>query len=211
MQTVQFNKLYITAHVDPAGGPIVGQKQSSRSRASIAVVGQDDLERIFILESFAKRIAPDQLTDRIFETQERWRPAVFGVDGTGPQLMYYQALLREGRERAVKWTPRRIDIKMDKTDAIEKTLQPVAASGRLIRPPEKECYALADEWRNFPDGTYRDALDALAWAIRLLPAVLPAHLKAMGENQLRNFLTRTGLPPDMIEQRMQQRDKFAKT
>lgn len=209
MQTLQVNKLWISAHVDPAGGPQAGKKQSGMSRASICVVGEDDLERIVILETWAKRIAPDQLIDRIFETQERWRPAVFGIDASGPQLSFYQLLLKEARERGVKWTPRQITSRLDKTYAIESAIQPVAAAGRLIRPPEKECYQLADEWRNFPSGMYRDALDALSWCIRLLPSVLPAHLKLMGDRQLREYLSRTGLPPDMIEQRLAQRTHFA--
>ncbi len=209
MQTVQVNKLWVCAHCDPAGGPSPGMKQSARSRSSIAVVGVDDLERIFILETWARRIAPDQLIDRIFETQERWRPAVFGIDKSGPQLQFYQLLLKEGRERGVKWTPREIALRNNKDYAIESAIQPVAASGRLFRPIDKECYQLADEWRNFP-GMYRDALDALSNAIRLLPSILPSHLRMLDDRRLREYLTRTGLPPDMVEQRMQQRVQFAK-
>jgi len=209
MQTLQINKLYKVAMLDPAGGPVSGTKQSGRSRASITVVGEDDLERVVILEAWAKRIAPDQLIDRTFEMQERWRPAVFGIDASGPQLVFYQMLLKEARERGIKWSPRPIAMKMEKTDSIEKAIQPVAAAGRLIRPPEKECYPLADEWRNFPDGIYRDNLDTLAWCIRLLPSVLPAHLRMMSENQLRHYLERTGLPQDMIENQLAQRASFA--
>lgn len=209
MQTVQVNKLYVCAHVDPAGGPSSSYKRGPRSRSSIAVVGVDDLERVFILETWAQRIAPDQLIDRIFETQERWRPAVFGIDKSGPQLQFYQLLLKEARERGVKWAPREIALRNDKDFMIEGALQPVSSSGRLLRPVEKECYALADEWRNFP-GMYRDALDALANAIRLLPSILPSHLKMLSDRQLREYLIRTGLPPDMVESRLQQRVQFAK-
>ena len=209
MQTLTVNKLYRVAHCDPAGGPQAGRKQSGMSRASICVVGEDDRERIVILETWAKRIAPDELINRVFETQERWHPARFGIDASGPQLSFYQLLLKEGRERGIKWTPVQISATMDKNYAIESAIQPVAAAGRLIRPPDKECYQLADEWRAFPDGMYRDALDALSWCIRLLPTVLPAHLRMMGERQLREYLARTGLPQDMIEARIAQRDQFA--
>jgi hypothetical protein len=209
LQTITVNKLYVCAHCDPAGGPTAGKKQSGMSRAAICVVGQDDLERVVILETFTKRIAPDQLVNRIFETQERWRPAVFGIDASGPQLTFYQLLMKEARERGVKWSPRPINIKMDKDSAIETAIQPISASGRLLRPPEKECYALMDEWNNFPGGMYKDALDALGWALRLLPTVLPAHLKMMGERQLREYLARIGYPPDMIEQKLAQRDTFS--
>src|SRR5262249_2437113 len=144
----------------------------------------------------------------IFDTQVRWQPQVFGIDSSGPQLIFYQHLLKEARERGIKWTPRGVPQQWNKADLIEKTLQPIAAGGRLFRPIEKECYALADEWRNFPDYTYRDALDALAGAIRLLPAVLPSHLRTMGEQQLRSYLLKTGMTDEMIKDRMAQRDQF---
>ena len=140
--------------------------------------------------------------------QERWRPAVFGIDKSGPQLQFYQSLMKEARERGVKWSPREITLRNDKNFAIESALQPVASSGRLLRPIEKECYALADEWRNFP-GMYRDALDALANAIRLLPSILPSHLRMLSDQALKAYLLRTGLPPDMVEARLAQRVQFA--
>ncbi len=205
--TLTVNRLYRTAACDPAGGP-TGKKQSGRSRASICVLGEDELERMVILYTFAKRIAPDELITLIFQAQERWKPAVFGIDASGPQLIFYQQLLKEARERGVKWNPRPIALAQDKTDSIEKTIQPIAAAGRLIRPPDKECYALADEMRQFPSGTYRDALDALAMAIRLMPSVLPQHLRMLNEQQLRSYLTRSGFTKDMIESRIQQREQF---
>jgi hypothetical protein len=186
----------------------MGRRQSGLSRAAICVLGEDDLERMVILDSFARRIPPDLYINKIFEVNERWRPAVFGVDATGPQLAFYQILLKEARERAVKWNPRPIALRIDKIDTIEKTIQPIAAAGRLLRPPERDCNALAEEWRQFPTGQYLDAMDCLAQCVRLMPTVLPAHMKLMGEKQLRDHLARMGFRPEQIAERIAQRDQF---
>lgn len=209
MPTVQRNKLWIAAHVDPAGGPRIGRSNYGLSRAAIVVIGQDDLERVFILEAWAQRIAPDLLIQRIFQTQAKWNPNVFGIDASGPQLMFAQTVQKEAREQAVKIPLRLVALRQEKTFAIETTLQPLASSGRLIRPPDNECRVLKDEWTSFPDGMYRDVLDALSCAVRLLPAVLPAHLRAMSEGQLRSYLARTGMPKDQIEERIAQKNQGA--
>jgi len=208
MQTIVVNRLYKVCMADPAGGPTFGRRQSGLSRSAICVLGEDDMERMVILESFAKRIAPDLFINKIFEVQERWRPSVFGIDATGPQLPFYQLLLKEARERGVKWNPRQITSKMDKIDSIEKAIQPIAAAGRLIRPKEIECHTLMEEWRQFPTGMYLDAMDTLAWAIRLLPTVLPSHMKLLSESQLFAYMRRMGLPDDMIRERIAARDQF---
>ena len=204
MPTVQVNKLWVAAFVDPAGGPRVGQSQSGLSRAAITVIGQDDLERVFILSSWAKRVAPDALMELMFETNTRWRPAVFGIDVTGPQGNYYFMVQKEMRERGLKVPFRESKAKLDKAFSIETTIQPLAAAGRLLRPLEAECRPLMEEWKAFPDGMYRDCLDSLACAIRLLPSVLPEHLRQMSERQLHDYLKRTGMAEDMIQTRIAQ-------
>lgn len=204
MPTVDRNKLWRCAWVDPAGGPRAGQSQSGLSRAAIVVIGQDDLERVFILEAWAQRVAPDRLIDRILDTQQKWNPAVFGIDSSGPQLMFSQLVQKEAHERGIRIPLRPMALKSDKTFSIETSIQPVAASGRLIRPIESECRALKEEMTSFPDGMFRDTLDALACAIRLLPSIMPEHMKKMTEGQLIDYLKRTGMPPDQIATRVAQ-------
>lgn len=208
VNTVNVKRLYKVCFADPAGGPVAGRKQSGLSRAAIIALGEDDLERMVILEAFTKRVDPSILIDKIFEMQNRWQPAVFGIDATGPQLPFYQLLLKEARERKIRWNPKPVAFRMDKVDTIEKAIQPIAASGRLLRPPEKECYGLMEEFKQFPTGQFLDGMDALAHAILLMPTVLPTHMRMMGENQLRNYLTRLGFDKETINQRIAQRDQF---
>lgn len=212
MPNLEVSRLFKVAWCDPAGGVNPHVKiQYGQSRAAIVVVGQDDLERIFILEAWAKRIPPDQLIERIFATQLRWHPASFGIDSSGPQLIFAQTVQKEIRERGIKMVLRPVALRMDKTFSIETTLQPVVANGRLFRPPETDCKTLRDEWINFPDGHYRDTLDALACAIRQLPSTLPAHLRMMDKMQLRRYLERTGMSREAIEARLQQHADAVRT
>jgi predicted phage terminase large subunit-like protein len=204
MPTIDRRKLWICAFADPAGGPRAGRSNYGLSRAAIVVIGQDDLERVFILEAFIQRIPPDKLIDRILDTQQKWNPAVFGIDASGPQLEFAQMVQKVAREQAVKIPLRFVAQRQEKTFSIETTIQPLASSGRLFRPHENDCRALKDETTSFPDGMYRDGLDALANAIKLLPAILPAYLRQMNREQLRRYLDRTGMPKDQIAERLSQ-------
>jgi predicted phage terminase large subunit-like protein len=196
--------LWVAGFFDPSGGPRAGRTNYGLSRAAIMVIGQDDLERVFILDPFIKRIAPDQQMNRMFDMNDKWRPAVFGIDASGPQLEYAQMVQKEARERGVKIPLRFVAQRENKEFTIERIIQPLAASGRLFRPPDNECRELKDEFTSFPDGMYRDGLDALANAIKLLPSVLPAHLRQMSAERLRTYLQRTGMAKDQVEERVQQ-------
>jgi predicted phage terminase large subunit-like protein len=203
--TTQASKLYRVAWCDPAGGvnsllTTAGQ----RSRASVCTIGQDDLERIFILEPWAKRVPPDQLISKIFETQFKHQPAIFGVDASGPQLMFFQTLKKEARDRNIRINLRGVSERVDKITFIETVLQPVVAQGRLLRPVDGECVDLKAEWQTFPSGSYRDIMDALARAVWLLPSSLPAHLRVMDRMQLKRYLERTGMDVAQVELRLAQ-------
>ena len=204
MPTVDRRKLYLVAFCDPAGGPRAGRSQYGLSRAADFVIGQDDLERVFLLQTFIQRIPPDQLINHIFDTNEKWRPAVYGIDASGPQLEFAQVVQKEARERGIRIPLRLVSQRENKTFSIETTIQPLSSAGRLFRPHENDCRALKDETTSFPDGMYRDGLDALANAIKLLPSVLPAHLKQMNRDQLSRYLERTGMPQDQIAERLSQ-------
>jgi predicted phage terminase large subunit-like protein len=206
MPTVATNKLYKTAFADPAGGTnTLLTHAGTRSRASIVVVGQDDLERIFILEAWAKRLPPDQLMAKMFETQFKWKPAIFGMDSSGPQLQFHQIVKKEARDRNIHWNLRGVAERTDKITFIETVLQPIVAQGRLLRSAvEHEVADLKNEWQSFPGGSYKDIMDALARAVWLLPSSLPAHLRLMDRMQLKRYLERTGMDSSQVELRLAQ-------
>jgi len=210
MIAVQISKLYKVAWADPAGGPTsASPHKKGLSRASICVLGEDTLERIFILETWAARIPPDKLIERIFDTYRKWNVSAFGIDATGGQLMFAQLIQKEARERAIRLPLRPLSLRLEKTFSIETSVQPPCAAGRLFRPSESQCGVLKEEWRSFPTSDYLDAMDALACAIRMLPSILPEHMRRMSKEHLRAYLERSGTPKDQVELRLQQHQEFA--
>lgn len=209
MLSVKVNELYRVSWCDPAGSP--QQAQHGTSRSAIVTIGQDALERVFILEAWIERVATTILEQRILATQAKWRPAKFGIDVSGPQGMFYDTMRRRATEEGVKirWHPEAL--LHDKLFSIETAIEPVARGGRLFRPEEKFCRVLKDEWHRFPDKHFNDGMDALSNAIRLLPSSLPEHFKSMAREQLRRYLQKTGLSPAKILERLEQHDHFTQS
>lgn len=210
MRTVQVNTLWRAAFLDPASGP---ENKGGRARSAIVVVGQDAIDRIFILRVWAQRSPTTSVVNEVFATHKMYRPAVFGFDATAHGgILFGEILRKEARERGVTVPFREVKFRTEKTFSIETTLQPVGAAGRLFRPEEAQCRVLKEEMTGFPDTSVpRDALDALAHAIRLLPSMLPEHLRIMGREQLRRYLERSGMAPDEVELRMTQHAENAKS
>lgn len=206
---LRLDSLYVVAHCDPSGGKMAGP---GRSRSSIAVVGMDNIERIFILLAWATYCGTDYLIDKIFQVNTRYHPVIFGIDSTGPQSAFTDTLYRERKRREIdQGSPihfplRPINLRDSKAFAIETTLQPIAAGGRLFRPHESEVDELKREWTSFPGGMYRDSLDALAQAIRLLPRKAPDESAAMSREQYRLYLHRIGMPESEIQRKLAERE-----
>lgn len=203
MSSVELNKLYRTAWCDPAGGP---QARTGKSRSAIVVVGQDELERIFILEADAARWPTDMLERRILQTQTKWSPAKFGIDATGPQVLFADTMRRKAREEGVRMNLVPTALRSDKSFSIETTLQPIVAQGRLFRPDLSMIKGLYEEWKHHPSTDFNDTMDALACAIRLLPTTLPDHLRALSRDQLRAYLLKTGMSREKVEERLSEHD-----
>lgn len=206
MPEVAINSLTRVSFVDTAGSKQTAKYGTSRS--AILTIGQDALERIFILEAFIERCATTVLEQKILYTQNTWKPSKFGIDVSGPQGLFFDTMRRRAREEGVKihWVP--VPSHSDKLFGIERGLEPVARSGRLFRPADKHCLALREEFRRFPDPLFNDGMDALANAIRLLPSSLPEHMRQMSKERLRSYLERTGAPRELIEERMAQHDAY---
>ena len=147
--------------------------------------------------------APTQSAiDQVFRTYQLWHPAVFGVDATGGQILFFQQLVKEAHARQVAVPFRPVALQGEKVFQIETALQPLASSGRLFRPPESQCKELREEWVNFPGAEYRDGLDALANAIRLLPSCNIPSLRELTKDQYKRFLERSGYSQDEIARKM---------
>ena len=199
---IDYDKLYRVSWFDPKGAQPYTSKATSR--AAIVTVGMDHLERIFILHSWAAFCGPDVMIDNVFKVNAKYAPLVFGMDATATQNLFADQLRKEAKVRQVHLPLRPLVLRGDKRTFIETVIQPIAAAGRLFRPQEQFVNELKSEWLNFPTGNYRDALDALAHAIDLLPSRPLEETEALLQEQRRRYLIRTGTPEAEIRRRMAQ-------
>lgn len=194
--------LYLVAFADSAGGRVTtsAHKGSQRSRSAIVVAGQDDIERIFILKAWARHSTTDELIDEIILTNRQWHPRVFGVDASGNQGMFTDALRREMREKGIKLPLTDIIFQGDKDWRIETTLQPLQTAGKLFALPDQN--DLRGEYEGFPQGNYKDVLDALVGCTKLFP--LRAKLAEARDElrQYRDYLRSQKLSEEKISRRI---------
>jgi len=197
------SKLYLVAFADSAGGRVTsGRKASQRSRSAIVVSGMDEMERHFCLKAWAQHCTTDELIEEIFATQEHWRPAVFGIDATGNQGLFADAIRREVREKNRKLPLTDFIFEGDKDWRIETTLQPLQAAGKLFSLTSLA--DLEDEYSAFPGGNYKDILDAWCGCIKLCPRK-PKLAEARDElRQLREYLRSQRLPESQVQARVEQ-------
>jgi predicted phage terminase large subunit-like protein len=196
--------LYTVGFVDSAGGRVPGTNKGRsanyRSRSAIIVISQDDIDRIFIRKAWARHCTTDELCDEIFATYAEFRPATIGIDSSANQSLFANALIREAREKGKKLPLTQIALGTDKDTRIETTLQPAATAGRI--------FALCDmtdlrgEWEGFPGSQFKDILDALAGAIKLLPTRHTNDEVSDEVNQYREHLRRMGFNEPEIEKRV---------
>lgn len=202
-------QLYTVGFVDSAGGRVPGANRSrsanNRSRSAIIVIAQDDLDRVFIRKAWARHCTTDELCDEIFATQAEFRPATIGIDSSANQSLFANALIREAREKGKKLPLTQVALGTDKDVRIETTLQPVASAGRLFCDPNLAGYSdLRQEWESFPNSNFKDILDALAGAIKLLPTRHTNDEVTDEINQYRAHLRSLRLPEAEIEKRVLQ-------
>ena len=206
MALVEIDNLHITAFCDPKGA---NPNTKGSSRAAVVCVGMDSLERIFILQSWAAYCGADEILNRIFKFNAKWKPLVFGIDTTGTQNVWLNLINKEVELRQANGEPnlkkppmRPVIFRGEKTRVIETIIQPRAARGQLFRPPEQEVKELASEFRGWPTAPHRDAMDALAHAIDLLPIRPHDESAEMQRRHYEHYLERIGIPKEERKQRL---------
>ena len=114
------------------------------------------------------------------------------MDTSATQNLWINIFSKEMEIRGVRPKFRFTPQSATKRRVIETVIQPLAAAGRLFRPPEPEVKELKSEFVSFPGGVYRDSLDALAHAILLLPLRPMEQSSQMERDSFQRYLERTG-------------------
>lgn len=194
----------IVTFCDPAGGKQTVKK--SRARTAVVTVGQDWLQRIFVLNTWAERASTDRIIENIFRINALYRPLIFGIEENGLASLFGGSLRREAR-----YTAQRINLqgvpqsnKIDKFFRNRSILQPVIAQGRLFMQDNQT--ELRTELTAHPMGQTVDLVDALASACALLPKRTAPAIRSEERDALARFLRQSGASPTHIEKRMREWD-----
>lgn len=188
------------AFCDPASGKKERELKRIRARSAIVVVAQDSMSRIFVLHTWAARATTEELIEKMYEINDGFKPRVFGGESNGMQSLFQDAVIRDARLRGKHIPLQKVEqpTTTEKDTRIRHTIQPVIAAGRLfIRDDMTE---LKTEMEGFPLTPFKDLVDALASAIRLIPPTVTKPEKRAELDDLLDYLRATGAPPSYIEQ-----------
>jgi hypothetical protein len=197
------NDLIKVAFTDPAGGKSSSSKlKRTSARSSIIVIGIDDMCHIFVLLAWAERCPTDRYVERIYKTNDDFKPKMFGVEANAMQTLFGDMLAREARamKKRIPFVPVPQSTKVDKRWRIRTTLQPVIAEGRLFVQDNQ--LELKAELSTFPMSPTVDLIDALASAVTLAPKRAPRVVRNERAEALAKYLRDSGTPPHLIRQRI---------
>lgn len=188
------------AYVDPASGKKERELKKIRSRSAIVVVAPDPYGRVFVLDAWAERCSTDKLIERMYATHDKWKLRLMGGEANGMQSLFQDAVLRDARLRGKPLPLIKIFLPtaIDKDTRIRNILQPYIANGRLfIRDDMVE---LKTEIQGFPLSPFKDCVDALASAVKMVPPRPTRAEKRQRDDEYIDYLRRSGAPPWHIEQ-----------
>lgn len=182
--------LNITATLDPAPS-----ETTLSDRNALTVVGISPKAQAVVLESWADRVTPVQVIEKLIQVHRRWHPRTFGIEDVAYQKSIKHFLYQAGLDRGfyIHVTPIKSQNKNHKVRQI-RSIQPVAAVGRLYLHPTQ--HILRNELSDFPLGEHDDALDSLGMQTQLWHGVLsPDAIEKSREvrEQLSKRITADGL------------------
>lgn len=189
--------------LDPAAGK-QGRDQLRKelARSAIVVVTQDSMQRVFVLEAWAKRCPTQELVREMMRVNKEWGLKSFGVEANAMQSLFVDTVEMILREKGEKIPLRAIyqNTRVDKMFRIRTALQPLLGQGRLILGEEQ--MELRNELKAFPRGQTVDLVDALASAVGMLPDVPQEEAVNQQADGLAKYLREQGVKAEYIEQRM---------
>jgi len=161
-EKVYIDNLYKVMKIDPA----VDKKKRS-ARSAIIVSGVSRSGQIVILESWAKRVDPKELVEKIFEFYLMYPDMVrVGCEHFAMQKVLIHWINEEERRQGI-WLPWR-ELKLDTIHSKEariRSLVPYFGSKRIHI--HESMTDFLTEYSQFPTGKFNDLLDALAYGPQL--------------------------------------------
>jgi len=186
--------------LDPASSKKDGELKRIKARSALVVVAPDWLGRIFVLDAWCGRTSTDDLIERMYKTHEIWKLRVLGGEANAMQELFQEAVLRDARlrGRSLPLRPVHQPTRLEKDWRIRTILQPIIANGRLfLRPDMTE---LRTEIASFPLSPFKDTVDALASAVKMIPRRGTRKEQDAEKQQLMEYLRKSGAPSSYIEE-----------
>jgi hypothetical protein len=148
---------------DPAPSEQSDRNRERNARNGLAMVGKDPWGRVFVLSGKGFRLDPEEMMRLATHTCLHWGTAKAAVEEVNFSKVYKHfaryLMEKEFPKEHITWVPQKAE-KRNK-DARILGLIPLFRSG-FIYLNEPACRQLALEYEEYPYGTTRDILDALA-------------------------------------------------
>jgi hypothetical protein len=185
--------------LDPAGGKRGEQVKKIRARSAIVVISADNMNRIFVRDTWADRCDVAQMRAKVYEMNKRWKCDQFGVEGNAQQSLFAQSMILDAAEKQedinIISVPQPTVI--TKEFRIRTHIQPLLPDGRLFL--RKEHTDLKDEIITFPMAELVDLLDALASAVGMIPKRISLNEENYSRDAHLEYLRNSGAPISHIE------------
>lgn len=141
-----------------------------KARMAIVAVGLTPLGHVVVLDAWADRATTVDFIAHLYDFWSRWHPSRIGIEEAAQQGLFIDSFdhimrVTKGQRLPIQGVP--VPHGQEKDYRIRTTLQPLLSEGRLILHANQ--LDLLSELRSFPRGDLRDLLDALAYAVQMLP------------------------------------------
>lgn len=185
--------------LDPASGKLNERLRAVRARSAIVVIGTTPDEKVWVLDSWAKRSGTQELVQTFVQMCMKWNPVVASYEDMGQQSLLWDPILQEADRRGaiVPLAGVKVKTSVEKNWRIRSILQPLIGHGRLMIADH--LLELKTEITQFPMANMKDLIDALAGACSLVP---PPRSKARVDSEARDlakWLRESGTPVGDIE------------
>lgn len=180
--------------LDPASGKTNERIRSVRARSAIVVIGTSLDEKVWVLDSWAKRAGTQELVSVFVQMCMKWNPVVAGYEDMGQQSLLWDPIMQEAERRGafVPLSGVKVKTSVEKNWRIRSILQPLIGHGRLLIADH--LLELKTEITQFPMANMKDLIDALAGACSLVPPPKSRSRQSGEARELARWLRESGVP-----------------
>lgn len=177
------DQLDITTTVD-----LAPSESLNSDRNAVVTVGASPRGQAIVLEAWGARCKAYEVVQKLFDTQERFHPRLFGIENVAYQAAFKhfveQKMLDEGRYlRVVPVKP------PGGKKSHVRGIQPLMAVGRLYVNAQQ--HILINEMSEYPLGEHDDVVDALALQLQVWSGILSPEAREASKRTIDEHVART--------------------